>query len=99
MASTLSELLSGITAKCDILSRRCRDLETANRELRSQLKESEQDLATVRRELDDTLKKLNYQTIASNYDAGVRDSSRQSSKILSDLVRKIDRCIYRLEAE
>lgn len=99
MSATITDLLSGITAKCDMLARRCRDLDEENRRLRASLAESRQAEEIARRDLDDARRKLNYQTIASNFDSGTRDSSRQSSRIISDMVRKIDRCISRLEAE
>lgn len=99
MAATITDLLNGITAKCDVLARRCRDLDEQNRQLRALLAEAQRDAELSRRELDDARRKLNYQTIAANFDSGIRDSSRQSSKIISDMVRKIDRCISRLEAE
>lgn len=99
MAATLTELLAGINAKCDILAKRCRDLEARNGELEVKLKESQKALDAAQLEIEDAGRRLNYQTIAANFDSGTRDSSRQSSKIISDLVRKIDRCISRLEAE
>ena len=99
MAATLSELISGINAKCDILAKRCRDLELRNSELESRLSQTRKELASAERDLEEAHRRLNYQTIAANYDSGNRDSSRQTSKIISDMVRKIDRCISRLEAE
>ena len=99
MAETLSELLGGINAKCDILASRCRTLEEQNRKLSSELSDSREALESMRKELEKAQRQLNYQVIASNYDSGARDTSRQSSKIISDMVRKIDRCISRLEAE
>lgn len=99
MAVTLSELLSGINAKCDILAHRCRDLEEENRLLQSRLRELESELKLSRKETNELVRQLNYRTIADNYDSGKRDSSRDTSKIISDMVRKIDRCISRLQAE
>lgn len=99
MSATLSELLAGINAKCEILARRCRELEESNKELRGNLAQANADLEMSRRDLEAAQRRLNYMTVASNFDSGTRDSSRQSSKIISDMVRKIDRCISRLEAE
>ncbi len=99
MSVSLSDLLAGINVKCDILARRCRDLEESNRKLQQQLEKAVADLDLSRKELDEANRRLNYTTIASNFDSGKRDSSRQTSKIISDMVRKIDRCISRLEAE
>lgn len=99
MSASFSDLLSGITVKCDMLARRCRDLDDENRRLRARLAEVETEVEASRRDLDEARRRLNYQTIAANFDSGNRDSSRSSSKIISDLVRKIDRCISRLEAE
>ena len=99
MSVSFSELLGSITAKCEILSRRCNDLEVKNHELQARVSEAERELAVARQELDAAQRRLEYQTIAANFDSGTRDTSRQSSKIISDLVRKIDRCISRLEAE
>lgn len=99
MSATLSDLLAGINAKCEILARRCRELDESNRRLRGELAEANAALDLSRKELEAAQRRLNYMTVASNFDSGTRDSSRQSSKIISDMVRKIDRCISRLEAE
>ena len=99
MAATLSELIAGINAKCDILLQRCRDLEIENNLLKTGLKESNNSLEVAKKELADARRQINYLEMASNFDSGSRDSSRQSSKLISDMVRKLDRCISRLEAE
>lgn len=99
MAATLAELLDAITAKCDLLSQRCNNLKEENRQLREQLAQSDDALEASQLELLRTKKQLEYVRITKAYDSGGRDSTEQSRRIISELVRKIDRCISRLETE
>lgn len=99
MAATLADLLNGITAKCDLLARRCDSLDEENRRLREQLARADEALEASQLELIRTKKDLEYVRLAAAFDSGSRESTEQSRRIISDLVRKIDRCISRLETE
>lgn len=99
MAASLAELLNGITAKCDLLSQRCMRLSEENRNLRDRLAKADEAIEDSQLELMKVKKELEYVRLTRAYDVGLRDAPEQSRKIISELVRKIDRCIYRLEAE
>jgi chromosome segregation ATPase len=101
MAINLTDLLSRIVAKCDLLRRRCRQLLDENRQLKDEIVEANAECERLKSELVKANKQIEYLQISHKLD-GSADSSQDMSngrKILADLVRKIDKCIARLESE
>ncbi len=99
MSVRLTDLLSSIAAKSGLLARKCADLKALNDKLLADLEEARAETEEARKELARAQKEIDYLRIShalSASDPGDLDRSRQA---LSGLVRKIDRCIARLEAE
>lgn len=99
MAATQTELLGSIIAKCELLAGRCRSLRDENDNLRRELGEVKGELENALRQLQRAEKDLELVRMASAIETGSRDISPRCSKAISDMVRKIDRCISRLENE
>ena len=97
MAATQAELLGSITTKCGLLAERCRKLSGENGELRRRLAALERELEECGQRLRRAEKDLEMMRMASAMETGSRDISPACSKAISDMVRKIDRCISRLE--
>ncbi len=92
MATDLSEQLSRLGHKCELLVTRFATLKQENAELRSQLEEMRTENDTLNKQNEQLNNELHFLKISGAIAPSTK-SAKEARAVLSDLVREIDACV------